>query len=183
MSVISDSLGIFSIELLDICPVVFGNLSLIYVVAVNLSALLVCLLLVLASICIYLQPHMAVGLAIHYHERIFAIENWRVSFRVELYGVMLTRKSAITLTADAVAPDDLVDEALFPEDLIHHDLHVVPHMPIQMHINGARIRQQLPHQDQARRDHGEVRRGAIAPGIGIRKLLNHRGLLLQFQAR
>ena len=80
-------------------------------------------------------------------------------------------------------PYQLVDKLVFPKYFIQHQLHVVPHMPIQMHIDGARIRQQLPHQDQARRDHGEVRRRAIAPRIGICKLLNHRGPLLQLQAR
>ena len=80
-------------------------------------------------------------------------------------------------------PNYLVRKVFTSEDFVKYSFYVVPHMPIQMHIDGAGIRQQLPHQDQARRDHGEVRRGAIAPGIGVRKLLNHRGLLLQFQAR
>jgi len=42
------------------------------------------------------------------------------------------------------APDDLIPEILDSKDLVQNDLSVVADVPVQMNVQGAVIRQQLP---------------------------------------
>ncbi|MNS94327.1 hypothetical protein D3C72_1285390 [compost metagenome] len=79
-------------------------------------------------------------------------------------------------------PDVFVEEGVLAKDFVHHDLDVVPHMPVQVHVDRAGVGQQLAHQNQARRDHGKVGGRAIAPVVREGQLLDDRGAVFLFHA-
>ena len=71
---------------------------------------------------------------------VYRIENVIVrGFRVEINAVkVVTVKLRITVGGSAL-PDNLVSEIVFTKNLVHQDLHIMPNVIVQMHIDRCRF--------------------------------------------
>ena len=73
---------------------------------------------------------------------------------------MVLRKAARSPTHFAVAPHQLIDEAFAPEYLVEQHAHIMAHVPVEVHHDGAGLREELAHEDKPRRKHPQIGRCA-----------------------
>lgn len=84
---------------------------------------------------------------------------------------MLPREELLTLTAAVVAPNNLVEKLVRPEDLVENQLDVVADVPIQVDVDTTIVGEELVNQDEPLVQHRKIGALASAPRIAIGVLL------------